>query len=269
MGWCGYLSLEWAERRARGVGGDGLDLRLAAHRDRLASVLTNFLHRCLDAGVREKLQRALAHLGGTSGPESLGRESGLWLDTSDIQHMELGFPVVVWGLDNGDGLRRVMYPPLGNGPMCPDWVEEVMRTPAQVVLDSAHFFPLDEVPEGPPASMDRLRVELMDKGAAKASGSVVRAVVVRRSGTAAQRSTPGGPSDVEVSVGMKRGTGSIEDWVVRKAKSPREWRVRKDLEIDGLAGMVRRSLGAGSEARRQRWRDKGSWAPGAGAEPPD
>ena len=36
------------------------------------------------------------------------------------------------------------------------WAEEVMRTPAQLVLDSAHFFPPDAVPEGVPSIIDIL-----------------------------------------------------------------------------------------------------------------
>ena len=275
LGWCGYLSLEWAERRSRGVGGQGLDLRDVTQRDRLASVIAGFLHGCLNEAVCSKLQRALAHLGGTSQPERLERTSGLWLDIGDIRHMNVDFPVIVWGLAHEDGLRRVMYPVRGNLPMNPDWVEEVLRTPAQFVLDSAHFFPLDEVPDGAPAIMSRLRGVLGEELAESTGGGLrsggPEGVVV---GPPQQMVAAGGtPSvlqaDLGEQLGQKRRTGVLDDWVIRKSKSPREWRVRKELEIDGMAGEVRRRAGADVGSRKQRKCSDGSWAPGADAEPPD
>ena len=55
----------------------------------------------------------------------------------------------------------------------------------------------------------------------------------------------------------------------RKAVSAREWRVRKDLEIDGLTGVKRRTLGEEQEERSKRLRDSGDWGPAAEAEPPN
>jgi len=43
FGWCGYLSLEWAERQSRGVGGDGLNLRLSHSRERMTSFVGGLL----------------------------------------------------------------------------------------------------------------------------------------------------------------------------------------------------------------------------------
>ena len=47
--------------------------------------------------------------------------------------------------------------------------------------------------------------------------------------------------------------------MTRKAVSAREGRLRKDLEIDGLAGVKRRTLGEEQEERSKRLRDSGDW----------
>ena len=44
----------------------------------------------------------------------------------------------------GSGLRRVMYPPQADGPMNPADAARIVKSRGQFVLDSAHFFPLDE-----------------------------------------------------------------------------------------------------------------------------
>ena len=129
FGWCGYLSLECAERRSRGVGGGALDLRLSHGRTRMASFVGGLLRGCLDDAVCRKLQGLLSHLREASNAWRLDRGSGLWMDVSDVQHMCVAFPVVIWGQDPGSGLRRVMYPPRGNGVVSLAWAEEVMRTP--------------------------------------------------------------------------------------------------------------------------------------------
>ena len=151
FGWCGYLSLEWAERRSRGVGGGALDLRLSHGRTRMASFVNGLMRGCVDDAVCRKLHGLLSHLREAANAWRLDRVSGLWMDASDVQHMCISFPVVLWGLDTGSGFRRVMYPPRGNGVVSLAWAEEVMRTPAQLILDSAHFFPLDAAPDGVPA----------------------------------------------------------------------------------------------------------------------
>ena len=156
FGWCGYLSLEWAERQSRGVGGDGLNLRLSNSRERMTSFVGGLLRGCIHDAVCRKLLGLLARLRDAACPWRLDRASGLWMDVSDVQHMCLPFPVVLWGQDTGSGRRRVMCPPRGNGVVSLAWAEEVMRSPAQLVLDSAHFFPLDAVPEGLPAIIGTL-----------------------------------------------------------------------------------------------------------------
>ena len=65
----------------------------------------------------------------------------------DLQHMVISFPLVVWGLETGSGVRRVMYPTHANGPMEPTEASRIARSRGQFILDSAHFFPLDEVVE--------------------------------------------------------------------------------------------------------------------------
>jgi len=152
-----------------------------------------------------------------------------------------------------------------------DWAEEIMRTPAQVILDSAHFFPLDEVPDGSPPAMGRLR-SMLEGGdrLVNAGGRVELGRPSSQVGFGGEVVEPHkGPVMAAGQCGKKRRSGRIDEWVVRKAKSPKEWRVRKDLELDGLAGEVRRRVDAGDDVRKQRRRDDGSWAPGADAEPPD
>ena len=150
--------------------------------------------------------------------------------------------------------------------MHPGWVEEVLRTPAQFVLDSAHFFPLDENPDGAPVIMSRLRV-VLGEDLAESTGRGPR--------SGGPEGVVAGPSQQTVGagetplvlraalgelLGQKRRTGVLDDWVIRKSKSPREWRVRKELEIDGMAGEVRRRAGADVGSRKQRKCSDGSWA---------
>ena len=224
-----------------------------------------------------------------------------------------------------------------------------MRTSAQLVLDSAHFFPLDDNPEVPPLLLRRVRRleaegmvaderELMGakgetswlgrmdsptkagnkgcqvpQGAGEAGslvaegccGLVIAVEVVSqvaaqmvaaagdspgqlvgcagRSSVVELRSGEGSEVDgslvwpiclsagAERLAGRKWKDGRIDEWAPRKAKSPREWRLRKECEIDGLAGCKRRrkKVPEVDRRRRQRRRGDGGWAPGVDAEPPD
>ena len=67
----------------------------------------------------------------------------------------------------------------------------------------------------------------------------------------------------------KRKQPGDETWVTRKAVSARDWRLRKELEIDGLTGVKRRTLGEEQDERSKRRRDSGNWGPAAEAEPSD
>ena len=85
----------------------------------------------------------------------------------------------------------------------------------------------------------------------------------------ASRLVEGGHKVVRGPSTAKRKQPEDETWVTRKAVSAREWRLRKDLEIDGLTGVKRRTLGEEQEERSKRLRDSGDWGPAAEAEPPD
>ena len=68
-----------------------------------------------------------------------------------------------------------------------------------------------------------------------------------RMGMAATRLVEGGHKVEHGPSTAKRKQPGEETWVTRKAVSAREWRVRKDLEIDGLTGVKRRTLGEEQE----------------------
>ena len=69
--------------------------------------------------------------------------------------------------------------------------------------------------------------------------------------------------------GRKWKDSRIDDWVVRKARTPKVWRSRIGEEMDSFAGMLRRRADVGTSGRTQKRRDGRSWPPGAEAEPPD
>jgi len=71
------------------------------------------------------------------------RQDGLWLDASDIDHMSIWFPVVLWGPDVGEGFHRVLFPRAANNPMCRERVVDTITSTGQIILDSEHFHPLD------------------------------------------------------------------------------------------------------------------------------
>jgi hypothetical protein len=101
--------------------------------------LRRLVDGCTQATVKRKCERVLTHLLESPTPWRSPRSDGLWLDTGDVQHMALWFPVVVWGLDTGQGFRRVMYPLGANGPVSQEQALGTASCPAQIVLDSAHF----------------------------------------------------------------------------------------------------------------------------------
>ena len=144
-GLCGYLALQWA---AEGPGFDEawLDLHREASRVRLGSFLDRLLRGCTDDRVRRKLELVQISLAHSSHPWRLGRDSGGWLDIGDLAHLNIDFPLVVWGSDMGEGHRRVRYPLTANGPFSSaSAAGELSRSEGQVILDSDHFFPLDRV----------------------------------------------------------------------------------------------------------------------------
>jgi hypothetical protein len=270
-------------------------LRLPHSRERLASFVGGLLRGCMHDAVCRKLLGLLAHLRDAACPWRLDRSSGFWMDVSDVQHLCLPFPVVLWGLDTGNGRRRVMYPPRGNGVVSLAWAEEVMRSPAQLVWDSAHFFPLDAVSEGVPPIIGLLILQsegllpgheapgLDRTSLSVASGSLgtrgseapVRVgselqtqSVVNLVDAGADAHTP--PGDVvERKPGTKWRATRIDEWLVRQAGSSRDLVVRKKCEMVRLAGFKRQRALGSREDRRRRRREDGSWAPGAEAEPPD
>jgi len=171
-----------------------------------------------------------------------------------------------------------MYPLRGNLPIRVDWAEEIMLTPAQLVLDSAHFFPLDELGLGSPLLLWDLRL---------ACGQVAGVTSLSTdSGLFLGGPIPVGPlvcswaagvvdlaqqelAEAPRVAGRKWKDSRIDDLVVRKAGTPKVWRSRVGEDIDSFAGMVRRRAGVGTSDRRQKRRDGRSWPPGVEAEPPD
>ena len=153
-----------------------------------------------------------------------------------------------------------------------------MRAPAQLVLDSAHFFPLDDLGSGSPQLLVDLRL---------ACSQVVDGIpLIADSGPGGAGPIPVGPSvgswvtgiadgalqeftEAPRVAGRKWKDSRIDDWVVRKAGTPKVWRSRIGEDIDGFAGMLRRRADVGTSGRRQKRRDGRSWPPGAEAEPPD
>ena len=113
----------------------------------MMSFLDTLVVGCKDEQVVMKVQGLMAQLVHAHQPWCLDRSSGLWLDISDLQHMSITFPLVVWGLETGRGVRRVMYPPHANGLVEPAEASRIASSRGQFILDSAHFFPLDEVME--------------------------------------------------------------------------------------------------------------------------
>jgi len=140
-GLCGYLALQWA---AEGSGFDEvwLDLHLDASRARLVSFLDRLLRGCTDDRIRRKVELVQISLAHSSHPWRLGRDSGGWLDIGDLAHLNIDFPLVVWGSDMGEGHRRMRYPLTANGPFSSaSAAGELSRSEGQVILDSDHFFP--------------------------------------------------------------------------------------------------------------------------------
>jgi hypothetical protein len=143
-GLCGYLALQ---RAAEGAGHVEAwsDLRIEANRERLGRFLSRLLVGCTDDRVRRKLELVQISLRYSSHPWRLGRDSGGWLDIGDLAHLLIDFPLVVWGSDMGDGHRRIRYPVAGNGPLNSTGAGLLSRSEGQLILDSDHFFPLDNV----------------------------------------------------------------------------------------------------------------------------
>ena len=200
------------------------------------------------------------------------------MDVADVQHMSLGFPCVLWGQDAGGGRRRVMYPSRGNSPIGVEWAEEIMLTPAQLVLDSAHFFPLDELGPGRPLLLWDLRLACGQSAVATSLSSdsglflndpIPVGPLVSSWAAGVEDLTPLELVEAPRAAGRKWKDSRMEDWAVRKAGTPKVWRSRIGEDIDSFAGVVRRRAGVGTSDRRQKRRDGRSWPPGVEAEPPD
>ena len=147
FGLCGYLALQWAAAGAL-YDSEWADLRVEASRVRMDLFLTDLLVGCDCARVRRKLQLVQASLRYASSPWHLNRESGGWLDIGDLCHLCIDFPLVVWGADMGNGHRRVRFPLSGNVPVGGPDAGRLAASPGQIILDSDHFFPLDQVEIG-------------------------------------------------------------------------------------------------------------------------
>ena len=91
-------------------------------------------------------------------------------------------------------------------------------------------------------------VELRSGEGSKVDGNLVRPICLS--------------AGAERLAGRKWNDGRIDDWAPRKAKSPREWRLRKECEIDGMAGSKRRRQKVTEVDRRRRQRRRGDsgWA---------
>jgi hypothetical protein len=233
---------------------------------------------CTDGRVQRKLHGLLAHLASSTSPWCLERGSGLWMDVADVPQMSLSFRCVLWGQDAGGGRRRVMYPLRGNLPIGVEWAEEIMRTPAQLVLDSAHFFPLDELGLVSPRLLEDLRLacgQAASDARLSADSGLFPAVpttvgpLVGSWVLGMEDLAPQGMAEAPRVAGRKWKDSRIDDWVVRKAGTPKVWRSRIGDDIDGYAGVVRRRSGVGTGDGRKKRRDGRSWPPGAEAEPPD
>ena len=143
LGLCGYLSLEWASRVEASAGAEGLDLRDPGARTQLVAFLGTLLTGGRSEGVKDKIRRVQAHLVTSATPWTTAREDDLWLDAQDLINLRLPFPLVVWGLDQGDGRRRIIYPFNRCGTISGEEAREITRVVPQLVLDSAHYHPLD------------------------------------------------------------------------------------------------------------------------------
>ena len=143
-GFCGYLALQ---RVAEGAGfvESWSDLHTEVNRERLVRFLDRLLCGCTDGRTRRKMELVQTSLKYASHPWRLGRDSGGWLDIGDLAHLNVDFPLLVWGSDMGDGHRRVQYPAAGNGPITSVAAGLLSRSEGQIILDSGHFFPLDNV----------------------------------------------------------------------------------------------------------------------------
>ena len=144
FGMCGYLALEWASRSTRHVVGQGLSLRDPQSKAQLSRFLSSLVEAAVEPAA-SKVRRVVDHLAESLTPWHTAREDGLWLDIADLQYLNLSFPLVCWGVDQGDGWRRVAYPPLDNGLITVASAQAVVRVGPHIVLDADHFHPLDEI----------------------------------------------------------------------------------------------------------------------------
>jgi hypothetical protein len=147
FGLCGYLALQWAAAGTQYVA-EWADLRVERNRARLDLFLTELLVGCVCARVRRKVQLVQASIRYASSPWQLSRDSEGWLDIGDLCHLRIDFPLVVWGADMGNGHRRVRFPLSGNVPVGGFDASVLAASPGQIILDSDHFFPLDQVAHG-------------------------------------------------------------------------------------------------------------------------
>jgi len=162
-GMCGWISLEWAARAAD-FPDRGLNPHVTGDRDCLQAFLASVASRATGAALA-KIEGVIRHMQGAT-PGFLPKESGLWLGLADLEGLHLPFPLVVWGSDTGGGWRRVMYPSRWNMGVSESTVADIFGCEAQIVLDSAHYFPVDTVIAFPSRYGNRQRRE-PDKGKGK------------------------------------------------------------------------------------------------------
>ena len=138
-GWCGWLMLEWLDRRRTHP--NAKPLKLSGSRD--ADLLVAFLAR-LQRGMshrkhRDVVQRCIVVL--QQDPSSvIGSESGLWLDTQMLPSLNLGFPVFVWVIVN-DIARLEMSSTWGSGPHTAAQLQEALSEAGHMSLCVGHFCP--------------------------------------------------------------------------------------------------------------------------------
>ena len=172
FGMCGYLALEWASRRPNSGQGNGLDVRQRDEAVRLADFIGQLVVGCQCRSVVDKFVAVQTHL--RTGEEwwRLDQASGLWLSLGDLPHLTVQFDCVVWGVEMGNGLRRVAHPQWGVGPISPRAARDISVIAAQVILDASHFHPLDvDVVGAAPLLVSLGLLTLQPEGSQSAIGS--------------------------------------------------------------------------------------------------
>ena len=232
------------------------------NRERLCRLLGRLLVGCRSERVRLKLERVMVSLRYGPVPWCLSRAG--WLDIGDLPHLAIDFPLVVWGRDMGGGLRRVRYPQSGITPMLRTEGERLSVSEGHIVLDSEHFFPLDEVLRGEGADSV---MELACGGGARS----LREARVQTEGEAQGGVTERGGVGCSAAGREEGGAGQEVQWA----------RADGGAVVERVAGVRRAGQDVGEAAGRGRGRKAARGADGLavgagwvilpteGVEPPD